>query len=101
MRFLLASTFAATLAVTGTVAAFPQEPSQAGVANNNVPRPLEGIEIADKRGADLPQGLHFTNQDGKDVTLGSYLNDGKPVVLVMAYYECPMLCTFVLNGLNA
>jgi protein SCO1/2 len=32
------------------------------------------------------------------VTLGSLLR-GKPVVLVLAYYECPMLCTLVLNGL--
>ena len=101
-RFLLPATIAATLAFAAPrdVRAFPQEPSQA-VVSNNVPRPLEGIEITDKRGTDLPKDLHFTNQDGKDVTLGSYLSDGKPVVLVMAYYECPMLCTFVLNGLNA
>jgi protein SCO1 len=100
-RFLGAVTVAASLSLAGAAAAFPMEPSQAGVVNNNVPRPLEGIEIVDKRGQDLPQGLHFTNHEGKDVTLGSYLNDGRPVVLVMAYYECPMLCTFVLNGLNA
>lgn len=101
MRLLHASAFAATFAVASSAVAFPQEPSQAGVVNNNVPRPLEGIEIVDKRGAELPQGLHFVNHEGRDVTLGSYLNDGRPVVLVMAYYECPMLCTFVLNGLNA
>lgn len=85
----------------GNAHAFPQEPSQAGLPANNVPKPLEGIEIVDKRGAELPLGLHFTNHEGRDVTLGSYLDGGKPVVLVMAYYECPMLCTFVLNGLNA
>jgi protein SCO1/2 len=98
-KLLLTSAFLSVALATGGAHAFPQEPSQVGAAND-VPRPLQGIEIVDKRGAELPKSLHFTNQDGKDVTLGSYL-DGRPVVLVMAYYECPMLCTVVLNGLNA
>ena len=33
----------------------------------------------------------------RTVTLGDYFGD-KPVLLVLAYYECPMLCTLVLNG---
>jgi protein SCO1 len=98
---LLAASFALLTSVGATRAhAFPQEPSKAGLPTNDVPRPLTGIEIVDKRGADLPRDLQFTNHEGKTVTLGSYFT-GKPVVLVMAYYECPMLCTFVLNGLNA
>lgn len=80
--------------------AFPMEPSKSGIANNDVPKPLQGIEIVDKRGTVIPSSLHFRDQEGRDVTLGSYF-DGKPVLLVMAYYECPMLCTVVLNGLNA
>jgi len=65
-----------------------------------VPRPLQGIEIADKRGAQINKDLTFLTHEGKEVKLGSYF-DGKPVVFVMAYYECPMLCTVVLNGLTA
>src|SRR5262249_703894 len=38
------------------------------------------------------------DQNGRDVRLGDYFTDGKPVMLVLAYYECPMLCTIVLNG---
>ena len=30
--------------------------------------------------------------------LGDYFGN-KPVILVLAYYRCPMLCTLVLNGL--
>lgn len=103
-RLLLpAATFASFAFVTlagGDARAFPQEPSKAGLPGNDVPKPLVGIEIVDKRGADLPKDLTFTNHEGKTVTLGSYFS-GKPVILVMAYYECPMLCTVVLNGLNA
>ena len=29
-----------------------------------------------------------------------FFRKGKPVVLTLAYYECPMLCTLVLNALS-
>lgn len=96
-----AATLLASLSLAPASArAFPMEPSKAGVANDDVPKPLQGIEITDKRGTVIPSSLHFRDQEGRDVTLGSYF-DGRPVLLVMAYYECPMLCTVVLNGLNA
>ena len=50
--------------------------------------------------AKLPKDAQFVDQDGRQVTLGDYFADGKPVVLVMAYYECPMLCSLVLSGLK-
>ena len=40
----------------------------------------------------------FVDESGRPVQLGKYFH-GKPVILVMAYYRCPMLCTLVLNGL--
>jgi protein SCO1/2 len=40
----------------------------------------------------------FTDQNGRKVRLGDYLSDGKPALLVMAYYRCPMLCGLVLRG---
>ncbi len=91
---------ASLMLAPASVPAFPMEPSKAGLASDDVPRPLQGIEIVDKRGTVLPSQLHFRDQDGRDVTLGSYF-DGRPTIFVMAYYECPMLCTIVLNGLNA
>ena len=39
----------------------------------------------------------FRDEAGNEVRLGQYFGQ-KPVVLVLAYYECPMLCTIVLNG---
>lgn len=67
---------------------------------DTVPAPLVGIEIEDHAGIDLPRDITVRNQDGRDVKLGSYLGDGKPLIVVLAYYECPMLCTVVLNGLQ-
>jgi protein SCO1/2 len=41
--------------------------------------------------------LVFQDERGNDVRLGD-LFDGKPVLLTLVYYECPMLCTEILNG---
>lgn len=38
--------------------------------------------------------------DGQKHSLQEYFQEGKPVILNLVYYSCPMLCTLVLNGLN-
>ena len=42
--------------------------------------------------------LMFKDEAGQSVQLGNYFGS-KPVILVLAYFRCPMLCTQVLNGL--
>ena len=46
----------------------------------------------------VPLDLEFTNERGVQVRLGDYFGS-KPVLLSLVYYECPMLCGQVLNGL--
>jgi protein SCO1/2 len=46
----------------------------------------------------VPLDLEFSDESGNTVKLGDYFGK-KPVILVLAYYRCPMLCTLVLNGL--
>lgn len=48
----------------------------------------------------VPLDLRFQDSTGRDVRLGDLIKD-KPIVLSLVYYECPMLCTQVLNGLSA
>jgi protein SCO1/2 len=62
---------------------------------------LEKIDVVEHLGARVPLDLTFTNDRGEKVALSGYFGRGRPVVLVLAYYECPMLCTLVLNGLAA
>lgn len=50
-------------------------------------------------GAEVPLDVKFRNEAGAWVSLGDCVA-GKPTVLVLAYYRCPMLCTEVLNGLT-
>ena len=59
-----------------------------------------GVGVVEKLGERVPTGLTFTDESGRTVTLGDYLNDGKPVLLTMVYYKCPMLCSLTLNGLT-
>jgi protein SCO1/2 len=65
------------------------------------PRELEGIDIEDKLGAKVPLDVKLTDDEGEAVELGRYFSGeqgDKPVLLVLGYYECPMLCSLVLNG---
>jgi len=64
------------------------------------PGPLEGVGIEQHLGRSLPLNAVFRDEDGKQVRVGDYFGLGKkPAVLAMAYFECPMLCTLVLNGM--
>lgn len=56
------------------------------------------VGIDDKVGQQVPLDLTFADETGKDVTIGECIG-GKPTILVLAYYRCPMNCTDVLNGL--
>ncbi len=63
------------------------------------PPALREVGVDQRLGEQLPLDATFTDDRGRAVTLGDYFGT-KPVVLVMTYFECPMLCTLVLNGLG-
>ncbi len=84
----------APILFASTVAAAAPTP-----ADSKLPAQLEGIGIVDQPGAKLPVDLDFVDQDGKPVRLGDYLDGKKPLLLQLAYYQCPMLCSIVMNGL--
>jgi protein SCO1/2 len=59
---------------------------------------LSKIAIDQQIGQRLPLDTPFVDENGRAVTLGDYFGK-RPVILALVYYECPMLCTQVLNGL--
>ncbi len=59
---------------------------------------LSQIRIDRKLDEQVPLDLPFVDEQGQPVTLGRYFGQ-RPVILALVYYECPMLCTQVLNGL--
>lgn len=62
------------------------------------PSILQNVGIDQKLGAMVPADLVFNDEQGRAVRLGDVFS-GRPVVLVLVYYQCPMLCTMVLNDL--
>ena len=67
---------------------------------NEVPPQLADVSITPHLGEKIDLDAKFTDQSGKEVTLRDYTKDGKPILLSLAYYSCPSLCNFHLNGLN-
>jgi protein SCO1/2 len=62
------------------------------------PNVLRDVGIDQRLDAQLPLDLSFRDENGVAVHFRDYF-DSRPVILVLAYYRCPMLCTQVLNGL--
>ena len=65
-----------------------------------LPTPLQDVGFDQRLDQLLPLDLRFRDEDGHEVRLAQYFGR-RPVVLTFVYYECPMLCTQVLNGLTA
>jgi protein SCO1/2 len=86
------------MALCAAAAALAQQPApQMGPAAGKKPAALEGVGIEQRLGSSVPLDALLLDEAGRPVRLGQYFGT-RPVVLVLAYYNCPMLCTQVLNG---
>jgi protein SCO1/2 len=72
---------------------------QAQTAQSGIPGPLQHVSIEQRLNQQVPLDLMFKNENGRSVRLGDYFGE-KPVILSLAYYHCPMLCPYVLQGLS-
>lgn len=63
------------------------------------PELLKDVGIDQKLNDEVPLDLAFRDEHGKTVELAQFFGS-KPVILTLVYYNCPMLCTQVLNGLD-
>jgi protein SCO1/2 len=72
--------------------------SAAGRAEDSLPPSLRGVGFDQRLNQQVPMDVTFADENGRSIRLGDNFHD-KPVILVLAYYRCPMLCTEVLNGL--
>lgn len=67
---------------------------------NEMPKQLENVGIKEQLGELLNPNILLKDERGKDVTIGTYLGRSKPVILSLAYFNCPGLCNFHLNGMT-
>jgi protein SCO1 len=104
IRFPLLLALLALLLLPGVAAAQGGQPGHHGQPDVDTAAtrtdPLEGVSYEQRLGAQLPLELPFVDEQGRAVTLGDYFGD-KPVVLALGYYECPMLCSLVRDGMVA
>src|SRR3954464_14161748 len=68
-------------------------------AQTTNPTILNDVGIDQKLDAQIAPDITFKDENGATVQLGQYYGK-RPMVLTMVYYQCPMLCTMVLNDLN-
>lgn len=71
-----------------------------GSTSNGLPAALDNVGIDQRLNEQIPLDIVFHDETGRDVRLADYFNHGKPVIISLVYYECPMLCNLVLNGLT-
>jgi protein SCO1/2 len=72
--------------------------TKGGMPGGITPKDLEKVQFDQNLGAQVPLDLPFRDESGRAVHLSQYFT-GRPVILALVYYECPMLCTQALNGL--
>ena len=61
---------------------------------------LQDVELDQQLNRQLPLEATFQDEQGNDVALRDFFSGGKPVVLALVYYQCPMLCNQVLAGIT-
>jgi len=73
---------------------------EAGMPSTAVPPQLVDVTFEQRLNQQLPLDTPFRDETGSAVTLGDYFGQ-RPVVLAFVYYQCPMLCTQVMNGISS
>jgi protein SCO1 len=70
-----------------------------GMPSNAMSPQLKDVRIDQKLNSQVPLNLSFRDESGQPVTLGRYFT-GRPVILSLVYFNCPMLCPEVVQGIT-
>lgn len=76
-------------------------PALRGGEAERVPQELKDVQVTEHLGQAIDLDLTFVAEDGYPKPLRTYFRKGRPVILNLVYYTCPMLCNLVLNGQTA
>ncbi len=63
------------------------------------PPGLQFVGVEQHLNAEVPADLQFRDELGNPVKFGDYFGHDRPVILNLGYYQCPMLCGELLQGL--
>jgi len=87
---------ALTFAGGGSVSA-QTVPDGVSAPASGIPAALRNVGFEPPLNGQIPMALRFKDEAGRDVAFGDYFH-GKPVLLALVYYSCPMLCNQVEQG---
>jgi protein SCO1/2 len=94
---------AAAALLSASLSAFSQAAPKGDLgqtSSSQKPSILDQVGIDQRLNQQIPLELEFIDENGQPVHLQQYFGE-KPVVLTLVYYQCPMLCSQVLNGLTS
>lgn len=74
-----------------SITAFSQEMVKSDLLNKNIE-----VGIIEHLGDTIPMDLWFLNESNDTVTLGQLIN--KPTVMLFVYFDCPNLCSPLMDG---
>jgi protein SCO1 len=94
MKRLHPSIGIAALLLAGVSASGQMIPDNVGQSSKGLPPALVNVKFDPQLNAQIPADASFVDEAGAPVRLGQYFGK-RPVVLVFAYYTCPMLCSQV------
>jgi len=103
MKMLRTLSIPAALLALGSACAFaqykprPEKEISAADAANRLPAQLVGVGIEEHLGRAIDLDLTFNDENGQVVKLRDFFNKGRPVLMDLVYYNCPQLCTLILN----
>jgi protein SCO1 len=86
------------LLIVNSVACAQTIPDNAGKSSAGLPPMLLNVGFEPPLNGQIPLDLAFRDEAGRDVRLGDYFGQKKPVLLALVYYGCPMLCNQVEQG---
>lgn len=87
------------LLLAGPAQADPVPLSERVDRSDPVPQQLQGVDVKEQLGRELPRSLGFRDASGRSLVLGELFDGRHPVILTLNYSNCPMLCSLQLNGL--
>ena len=74
-------------------------PPQSAMPEGGTPDVLKAVKIEQRLNEQLPLDASFRDETGRTIQLREYFKKDRPVILSLVYYECPMLCNQILNGM--
>ena len=70
-------------------------------ASDQRPEALDDVSFHQRLNEKLPLDAILKDETGQAVTLGEYFGGTRPVIFAFVYFDCPMLCTQVTNGISS